>query len=1075
MSSSNRSVSPQTVEASKISEGVGVWRDRIGKVLSFFKPHDSIQIAPESEASPSTSSSMPGRGNGILDGKNPFLAGVDEPLQNNFLLEKRRRMSIQAMRNKTGYIPRSSTLASHPGLYQTYAATLEVEQEGLNNHLERRLSTTYNGSLVKDTPGMDVDLREQSPLLPVSEAMEELTPPPAFDAESTTLQMENFSNNNSNYFNNSIVTGQAMVETEYAPLYTDEGGNLVRPPFINLDPKERYELLKLKRAMRERQHLESRLKYMVDPNETSSTNVSHNKVETSTQTHDPNYLEKSLHFVNLKRKLKSSSGLRNAKRRKNNRGYFVAEFYYDVNNDDELEHKKSVASKYDGYLGLVSKPLFKTSDKADGVTLKRNDLENVLKSNAKVRLSLDSDFVKEKESLADLVKIKEPALAPTSKISSNEKTGIPMSQPSAGFTFNINKSEIQNIVSQRKEADRETAEKVQELKLHQDDEEELPRKKRAAPSSSFNIGPSASSKPTLSSLPKLSFGNVSNSTPSTGSFPLSSGSLFGNTGAGKKVTSLSPGALFNPSTDSTTLEQPTLPKGLGLPKAAKDEAPSMEPEPKSSVLEQSQKRSREEDSHETSKPTETKPPPLSFGFNSAPKSSGEGTNTSLFGGTKETASTDIPKFSFGKSALPSVITSNTAGTSEDTSKPLFGFGSEKKDTTPSTPAFSFGGTSSKPELAKSTPEDKNQSNTNLPDKEPGLFGASIGSAKNTTAKPLFAFGNNNSIKPVGGLAFSFGNTSEKNEETTPKPSISFGSVNPNNGSSESPKPFTFRASATPEASSTKPVFAFGNSSANKDVNATSKPLFGLGSQANASTSTVASQSTTKENGVSFAFGDTTGKDAAQIFGASTTPSNNNNSTTTPAFAFGRPNASTTTNNNNVNINNNESASSNLVWGSGRATPTSGVGAGQPGPSGFSFGGSSASKGFGGQPQGGFNFGEPKPDGPQFGFSRETTPVGNGAGAFTSPAFGGAARGGMNPNRGGFGGVASGGPGFNFTGSISSKENTPDPTSIFGGMANNNSGGFGGGFNGGFDAGGQASTQPVISGRKIAHPRRRGAR
>ncbi|KAG7194082.1 uncharacterized protein KQ657_004790 [Scheffersomyces spartinae] len=1038
----------------------------------------------------------------ILNANGTSMAGVNEPLQNNFLLEKRRRMSIQAMRNKSGFIPRSSALSSHPGLYQDYATSLEEEHEGMNNHLERRLSTTYNSLLVKDTVGLagDSEMREQSPLVGITESMGgQLSPPPVgkFEAESTTLRMGDDDGNhtfvnNSNYFNNSIVTGQALVESEYAPLYTDEEGNLVRPPFINLDPKERYELLKLKRAMRERQHLENRLKYMVDPNETSSTTISKNMVETSTQTRDPNYLEKSLHFVNLKRKLKSSSGLRNAKRRKNNRGYFVAEFFYDVTNEENNEHQKSVTSKYDGYLGLVSKPLFKAeTGKVTESSGKEVELQNTLKSSTKIRLQLDSDFIKEKESLANVVKIKEP-ISSVTNTSSHEPPNNP-TQPSAGFTFNINKTEIQNIVSQRKELDKKTSEKAQELKEHHNnDEQDLPRKKRAGGSSLFGSSISSTNVDgsSIPTLPKLSFGSGSQST---------SGSLFGS---GTQALSKSSGGLLKPA--NTTKSTPSFSFGLSqnasIASKGKDEQGTKKGETASSSL-LINKRSRDDDNKETESKTPIQTPVPSSGLNFAPKSSIEAIRTPLFGGNNNSSSAnEIPKFTFGASTKPSDASaepkpttpttasslSTTSGEStKDTSKPVFSFRGEKKDTT--TPSFSFGAP------VKSATEDKNTTN-DLPTKNSEILDST---EKPASSKPLFAFGDNDgSVKPAGSLAFTFGG-SEKKTDTIPKPSISFGGIKANDGTSESPKPFNFGAPAADKGSNTpKPLFSFG--STKEPVSTASKPLFGLGTLANASTSTVTSQPT-KENGITFSFGDTANKDPAQIFGASSNTNSNNKNNNNMGFTFGLNNGTTSTKL-NVPGTNNESVSSTLVWGSGTGTPISGAGTGAgagtgsgpgvgpgPGPGGFgfSFGGANANANkpppFGGsiQPQGGFTFGESKAEPPQFGFSRETTPVNNsaGGGPFASPAFGGVNRaGGIGSNPGGFGGVQPGG--FNFTGSISSKENTPDPAMIFGGIgnninsnsANNVAGGFGNG-SGGFDAG----TGPVIASRKIAHPRRRGAR
>ena len=87
------------------------------------------------------------------------------------------------------------------------------------------------------------------------------------------------------------------MQKEFGSLYQDEDGNLIRPPFINLDPRERYQLLQLKRSIELSESLQKRIKYMINPNETNGKRIpGTNKVEMSTQTHDLNYLSTKLNF-----------------------------------------------------------------------------------------------------------------------------------------------------------------------------------------------------------------------------------------------------------------------------------------------------------------------------------------------------------------------------------------------------------------------------------------------------------------------------------------------------------------------------------------------------------------------------------------------------------------------------------------------------------------------------------------------------------------------------------------------------------------------------------------------------------
>ncbi|CCE78728.1 Piso0_000757 [Millerozyma farinosa CBS 7064] len=189
-----------------------------------------------------------------------------------------------------------------------------------------------------------------------------------------------------------------VIEHEYAPIYTDDEGNLVRPPFINLDPRERYHLLQLKKSIETSEALERRIKYMVNPQETDSRNIKGtNKVETATQTHDMEYLDNALQFNRFRKRLREEKDNQRRKRAKNSSGYFVGEFDY-----DETEIRPPEKTKYSGYLGGINKPKFQTKDNADTdrrtkMTKDRVGLDESLLRNEKINVKVDENFSKNVE------------------------------------------------------------------------------------------------------------------------------------------------------------------------------------------------------------------------------------------------------------------------------------------------------------------------------------------------------------------------------------------------------------------------------------------------------------------------------------------------------------------------------------------------------------------------------------------------------------------------------------------------------------------------------------------------------
>ncbi|CCE78142.1 Piso0_000757 [Millerozyma farinosa CBS 7064] len=189
-----------------------------------------------------------------------------------------------------------------------------------------------------------------------------------------------------------------VIEHEYAPIYTDDDGSLVRPPFINLDPRERYHLLQLKKSIETSEALERRIKYMVNPQETDSRNVKGtNKVETSTQTHDMEYLDNALQFNRFRKRLRQEKDNQRRKRAKNSSGYFIGEFDY-----DETEIRPPEKTKYSGYLGGINKPKFQTKDNAETdrrtkMTKDRVGLDESLLRNEKINVKVDENFSKDVE------------------------------------------------------------------------------------------------------------------------------------------------------------------------------------------------------------------------------------------------------------------------------------------------------------------------------------------------------------------------------------------------------------------------------------------------------------------------------------------------------------------------------------------------------------------------------------------------------------------------------------------------------------------------------------------------------
>ena len=256
---------------------------------------------------------------------------------------------------------------------------------------------------------------------------------------------------------------QDLGSPDFAPLYTDENGILVRPPFINFDPRERYQMLKLKKSVEASELLRNSMKHMVDPDETISISRPNNKIDCLTQTHNKNFLDLTLHFIALRKKL----ALRNRKQRSlaNTRRLFSGSFAYDP---VETKVPNDRNTKLKGYLGDLSKPDFGTKtpfsghkplpDQETEPELKliksvddRIGLPDALRAGKVVSEIAKSDANKISPIIADFIHVKETPL-PAKKSS----TG-----PSSGFKFNIDQSVITSSIKDVPDAAAPTGQKTE--------------------------------------------------------------------------------------------------------------------------------------------------------------------------------------------------------------------------------------------------------------------------------------------------------------------------------------------------------------------------------------------------------------------------------------------------------------------------------------------------------------------------------------------------------------------------------------------------------------------------------------
>ena len=387
------------------------------RLISVFSALKDV-FTKSSQQSVDSSSSLAGRAENI--------ASDEEELPNSFVSRKRRMSINENIKRLSLAIPRTSVSGpAGTGMLESIYSSMQSQQENKDVDGEfTRLGSNPEEQLSREiSPSVHV---------PKVRAL------PKTERESG-LEIDN-----------SMVSNlhALILNQDYASLYEDDLGNLVRPTFINLDPKERYQLLQMKKSIEASEFLQSRLKYMVDPDETTSIYKAGNRVDTSTQTHTKDYLHDSLNFTALKTKL----ALQNRRHRKTKKGLgaFSGEFFYEPSEPSE---PAIVDQKFEGVLGSIKKPKFtvkpairseKTFPDADPrqVSLKRRGsvsqrpgLEHALRF-GKRQESLDEGF-------------NQKSYATSNDISLNDqvsKLKAATVGPSSAFKFDIPRNKIGSIV-----------------------------------------------------------------------------------------------------------------------------------------------------------------------------------------------------------------------------------------------------------------------------------------------------------------------------------------------------------------------------------------------------------------------------------------------------------------------------------------------------------------------------------------------------------------------------------------------------------------------------------------------------
>jgi nucleoporin NUP1 len=987
----------------------------------------------------------------------------DEGAAGPFLDIKKRLSSVGKLSAQE--TPRSNSLNINSQVYSRFYDNIKLVEEEDINLGERRMSTIYRPLVVKNglvENNGDCKMLDDSPLQGV---------------ENSSIQQINASNRVFNDIDNN--SDHYMETEEFAPLYEDGDGNLVRPPFINLDPRERYQLLQLKKSMDLSEALERRMKYMINPNETISY-LKGNKVETATQTHDLNYLKSSLKF-NRKRKVLEKLSQPNKKPKK--RGFFGGNFTYDLKSIEE-KHKKT-SHKLDGYLGSVSEPAFKTQIPTKRKTniddpqslskfgdlskssQNRVGLDESLLKNQKIKTTLDPTYLQRAEKISNIIKVKDVPVIVKELVN----------QPSAGFKFNINKKDVDNIITTRMENDNLVKSatnsttkiaflnKTSDPKIISDTNNVSGNDKGNELSTSNSTGIIfASVKPSSSSNGKTNFNTqlgsiVSKSTDSnsvvdklntdavkrsgtnsetSNSILEKSSSITGKRNLGSinadnttssKTFSFA-GSIFKAD---TVADKNSKPEEEGEPMTKKPMFLFSEPGPT-------------KDNEKSSSLFGASSSSTTFLFN-PPSADSISTTTqvkpgSLFGSNLafevKADTTQAEKVTSKESAAPSGLSLKAP---EKSTFGGFTFGqkptneNKSADENKPKPAFSFGGTQN------SKPAESSQSRTGT-----------------TPTAPVFSFGDfaakaaekTESTKSTPSFSFGKPKESTNNESIKPTPVFSFDKPkdNTNNDPSKTTTGFSFDKAKDTTNNESNKTFLLANKTANhevgKDINTPSKSAFDFGTKAPSSGGIFGTASASNEAVKSpFNFGNATGSQPVDVGKQTGFTFGSTSKESTPGLS-GTPKPFNS--NSNVNFKFAPGIQSNKSF-TNPTTTSSFVSPNQPSTTGFNFGGG-ATTGFNTNPIGtnntNFSIGQQSNNS-----SRQVTPNFN---------FG------PTMNLGGFNSqptqamtqapTMNQAPKFNFTG-INSREPTPDPAQIFGGNNKgfNNSNGismpqpqFGGGVN-----------------------------
>lgn len=807
---------------------------------------------------------------------------IDANIPTAFVSRKRQNSVIESLRLASQAVPRASLSVQHPSTrYETVSDYLRTEQQTFNGNVLPNLDDALLGGTKEVSPSVYVP---RNPILPMDpmEPMEMM-----LEGDEQTP-----------------FTGG----DEYSPLYCDEEGNLVRPPFINLDPRERYQMLKLKKSVEVSEHLRNTMKYMVDPDETVSINRPNNKVDCSTQTHNLEYLDKTLHFSALRKKL----ALKNRKQRNTHKakGFFSGSFSYDP---VETQAPIDQGSSMKGFLGDLSVPKFPAKisnlqeellpdqDHEPSFKLKkklseRAGLENALRTGKATSDPSSSELATDVKPLSSLIQVKE-----TPTLAKKSTTG-----PSSGFKFDIDKKAIAPILSQNDQATSilfgSTAPRVnvsEKSKLSsyplavsdlqpqetlfsrttpdEDDEARVRKKSRPvnedASKPKLNFAPDTHSKSFSSSSTKQNTGT--SSSPSFqlfGSKPADATKnsivdppkfSFGTTEAASTKTSITAKPAFSLSCTKPDLDE-TSSFGSTALKEKNDSKPLFsfgQPSDNSSFLFSSKAK---EDSSKTNsastlnfgskiKDQESKtqntdkatPSTFSFGA-SANNSSGP----SLFGAASKSAPVGL----FGAK-------SDATGQAPGSNSTLFGSSSEKTAGESKTPTLSFGKTASSTTDSPAPAFSFGQTATKLDNKPKDDNSTSAVSESEKQSKPSFLFG---SAKPDA-LSAAKPSLFGQSESTDTKPSSSTGGLL----SSKGPGSTAFGAVSSPLTSGLKP----SNSFSDAPSAAMSKPAV-IPSFGQSLTSTPQPEAPK----IAFNFGASSSADPAAIFGGG-------GNAPAPAFSF----------------------------------------------------------------------------------------------------------------------------------------------------------------------------------------------